>query len=89
MEDLKTPSLHEAIEEMITAYHEVNGPIDELHGDYRFLDRHVFGRYVAKNRPFIMRNGCNNWAATQSWNAGYLREKMEGRSVKVASTPIG
>ena len=85
MDGVKTPTLHGAIEEMITSYQEVNGLVEEYGRDPRSS---IYARHIAKNRPFIIRNGCSNWAASR-WNAQYLREKMDGRSVKVAETPLG
>lgn len=85
MNGTKTPTLVEAIEEMITTYHDVNGPIDEYDGN---PSSSVYSKHIAKNRPFIVRNGCSDWAAA-GWNAEYLQTKMAGKFVKVAETPLG
>ncbi|KAF2250977.1 Clavaminate synthase-like protein [Trematosphaeria pertusa] len=46
-------------------------------------------RYVARNRPFIIRNGAWDWKARKRWNARYLAEVMQGQNVNVAITPHG
>lgn len=74
------------IEDMIRTYHELNGGIDELFETPSPLD---FMRYVAKNRPFVVRGGCSNWHAVQNWNATYLRNTMGDTLIKVAVTPHG
>lgn len=75
----------EAIEEMITTYQDVNGPIEEYNAD---PSSSVYASHVAKNRPFIIRKGCSNWTAA-SWSVRYLQEKMYGKPVNVAETPVG
>ena len=75
-----------ATEEMLTAYNELNGDIDQLHEDPSPLD---FMRYVAKNRPFIVKEGCKGWTATRKWGVSYLEEIMSDTPVKVAITPDG
>lgn len=85
MDGIETPSLPEAIEEMITAYHEVNGPIETYNYN---PSSSVYARHIAKNRPFLIRNGCSNWDAAR-WNVDYLQEKMGARTVRIAETPFG
>ncbi|KAL2048094.1 hypothetical protein N7G274_000005 [Stereocaulon virgatum] len=76
----------EAIEEMLVTYHELNGDIEELHEDPSPLD---LMRFVAKNRPFVVRGGCSTWPAMQKWNVDYLKKVMKDTPVKVAMTPHG
>ncbi len=46
-------------------------------------------RHVARNRPFIIRNGARDWKARKIWNARYLTSVMDGQTVNVALTPHG
>ncbi|KAJ4376259.1 hypothetical protein N0V83_001542 [Neocucurbitaria cava] len=46
-------------------------------------------RYVARNRPFVIRNGAQSWKARKRWNAPYLTNVMAGQNVNVAITPHG
>lgn len=46
-------------------------------------------RYVASNRPFVIKNGAKGWKARKTWNASYLTEVMAGQNVNVAITPHG
>ncbi|KAH8599833.1 cupin-like domain-containing protein [Bisporella sp. PMI_857] len=48
-----------------------------------------FMRYVAKNRPFVVRGGASGWRATKEWNILKLKELMEGKMINVAVTPNG
>ena len=79
-------SVAEATTDMLTTYHELNGDIEVLYEDPSPLD---FMRYVAKNRPFIVRQGCLRWAAVLKWNVDYLEQVMKDLPVKVAVTPHG
>lgn len=85
MYSIKVPTLFEAIEEMITTYQDVNGPIEEYGED---PGSSIYEKHIAKNRPFVIRNGCSDWPATW-WSVRYLEEKMQGKSVKIAETPLG
>ena len=46
-------------------------------------------RYVALNRPFVVKNGAESWKARQRWNAAYLKDIMAGQTVNVSLTPHG
>ncbi|KAF1945941.1 Clavaminate synthase-like protein [Clathrospora elynae] len=46
-------------------------------------------RYVARNRPFVIRNGAASFSARKKWNATYLKDVMSGQNVNVAITPHG
>ncbi|KAH6723895.1 cupin-like domain-containing protein [Leptodontidium sp. MPI-SDFR-AT-0119] len=48
-----------------------------------------FLRFVAQNRPFVIRGGAADWKAVREWNVASLKEVLEGVSVNVAVTPIG
>ena len=85
MDGLGVPSLSEAIEEMVVAYQDVNSVIDSYSEDPGI---EIYARHIDKNRPFIIRGGCSKWAS-HAWNIEYLISNMEGRSVKVAETPLG
>jgi jumonji domain-containing protein 7 len=72
---------------LITTYHELNATvIDELHEEPSALE---FMRYVAKNRPFVVRGGAKSWKACESWDAAYLSDVMRSEDVQVAVTPYG
>ena len=79
-------SVAEATADMLTTYHELNGDIHILDEEPSPL---VFMRYVAKNRPLIVRQGCSKWRAVRKWNVDYLKETMRDMPVKVAVTPHG
>ena len=46
-------------------------------------------RYVARNRPFVIKKGAADWKARKRWNAAYLKEVMQGQTVNVSLTPHG
>lgn len=47
-------------------------------------------RYVAGNRPFVVRRGAADWPACQKWKYDYFAGgEMGGRVVKCAQTPHG
>ncbi|KAI9683151.1 MAG: hypothetical protein M1829_005942 [Trizodia sp. TS-e1964] len=76
-----------AIAELITSYSELNSTtIDEFTEAPSALE---FMRYVARNRPFVVRSGAAHWAATRLWTAEYLEEAMADQRVNVAVTPHG
>ncbi|MCJ1275145.1 hypothetical protein MMC21_002945 [Puttea exsequens] len=76
----------EATRRMVMNYRELNGPVDVLDEEPSPLG---FMRYVARNRPFIVRGGCSQWEASRKWNTAYLRETMMESRVLVAITPQG
>jgi hypothetical protein len=77
----------QALENLIITYHELNSSaVDELTSEPSPLE---FMRYVARNRPFVVRGGAAHWYATQRWNAEYLRSVMGSSKVNVAVTPAG
>jgi len=77
----------DALSTLIQAYHELNPDIiDEMNEEPSPLE---FMRYVAKNRPFVIRGGAKQWKACRLWNAEYLTEVMQGQLVNVAITPLG
>jgi jumonji domain-containing protein 7 len=73
--------------DLITTYHELNATVvDEFHEEPSALE---FMRYVAKNRPFVVRGGAKSWDACEKWNATYLADVMKNAEVQVAVTPYG
>lgn len=74
-----------ATTEMLVTYHELNGDVEDLQEPSPL----TFMRFVAKNRPFVVRKGCSTWQSRRKWNAKYLRGIMEGVHVNVAVTPRG
>ena len=72
----------------MTAYNLTNAPfIDILTQEPTPVQ---FLRYVAKNRPFVLKGGCSNWLALQKWNMEYLIQRMQGsEDVEIAVTPDG
>lgn len=81
-------NLPDPIANLLTTYSELNSNIiDEFLEEPSALE---FMRYVARNRPFVVRNGAAEWRAVRCWGRKeYLRERMEGRGVNVAVTPFG
>ncbi|KAF9738920.1 JmjC domain-containing protein 7 [Paraphaeosphaeria minitans] len=80
-------TLHDAVRDLITAYHDLNPTtIDELHEEPSPLE---FMRYVARNRPFVVRKGASSWPSHKKWNAAYLSSIMGSTPVNVAITPHG
>lgn len=76
-----------SITDLITTYHDLNPSTpDILHEEPSPLE---FMRYVARNRPFIVKNGAASWKARQRWNAAYLKSVMAGQTVNVSLTPHG
>ncbi|KAL8660520.1 MAG: hypothetical protein Q9202_006475 [Teloschistes flavicans] len=77
----------EALVELISAYHELNGNyVDELEQPPSPLD---FLQYVARNRPFVVRKAAVTWPAVSLWSSDYLAAVMKDSTVKVAITPSG
>ncbi|KAF2236229.1 phospholipase A2 [Viridothelium virens] len=76
-----------AIAELMVSYHELNGSsIEELREDPSPLE---FMRYVAQNKPFVIRGGAENWPACQKWDVPYLKQSVGDRMVTIASTIEG
>ena len=78
--------LEKAIEEMLITYYELNGGIDVLHECPSPLE---FMRYVGKNRPFMVREGCSAWPAVRKWSVSHLQTTLTDTPIKVAITPSG
>jgi jumonji domain-containing protein 7 len=80
-------AVEDAISALIENYGEFNNQsVDELEEEPSPLE---FMRYVAINRPFVVRGGCSRWLATKKWTAGYLEERMDSTQINVAITPHG
>lgn len=81
------PPPSDPITELINTYNELNSSvISEITGNISPLE---FMRYVARNRPFVLRGGASEWEATQTWNVPELKTLLKGQSVNVAVTPKG
>jgi len=77
----------DAIRELILAYQEFNPPnVNELEEQPSALE---FMRYVAQNRPFVVRKGAAGWKACKEWDIPYLLSIMKDQKVQVAKTPFG
>ena len=46
-------------------------------------------RYVARNRPFVVRKAAATWSSHKKWNSDYLRQILRDTNVNVAITPHG
>ncbi|KAJ4351294.1 uncharacterized protein N0V89_006633 [Didymosphaeria variabile] len=46
-------------------------------------------RYVARNRPFVVRKAASSWPSHKKWNAAYLESVIRSSPVNVAITPHG
>ena len=76
-----------ALRDLIKTYHELNSSaVDELTSEPSPLE---FMRYVARNRPFVVRGGAAHWSAVRCWTADYLHKMMGSSNVNVAITPAG
>ncbi|KAI0426175.1 phospholipase A2 [Xylaria sp. FL1042] len=77
----------DSIAELLTTYNELNSSrIEELDEEPSPLE---FMRYVARNTPFVVRRGAQDWTATRTWDAAYLCSTLAGHKVNVAVTPYG
>ncbi|GAM89062.1 hypothetical protein ANO11243_070960 [Dothideomycetidae sp. 11243] len=77
----------QALQSLIENYHEFNGThVDVLEAQPTPLE---FMRYVARNKPLIIRRGARHWSAVQKWSAEYLVKIMGNTPVNVALTPNG
>ncbi len=81
------PPPEDPIIELLTTYNELNSSaIEELSEVPSALQ---FMRYVARNRPFVVRGGASEWKATKTWDINTLKQLLEGQTVNVAVTPHG
>lgn len=72
---------------LIKSYHELNSEhIDVLDSEPSPTQ---FMKYVAKNRPFLLKAGCSAWPAVRKWNRAYLTKRMGKGAVNIAITPHG
>ena len=72
---------------LLQSYHELNSQhVDELPNEPSPLE---FMRYVARNRPFVVRNAARQWPAVRKWNVSYLKQAMGDQEVNIAVTPFG
>ena len=79
--------MDDSIADLLSNYHELNASVvDELLEEPSALE---FMRYVARNRPFVVRNAASEWTAVRQWSATYLRDAMQNSLVQVATTPSG
>ena len=82
----RTPPL-DPITELLTTYNELNAThIDTLPSPPSALE---FLRFVARNRPVVVRAGASDWTATRTWDIETLKRLLEGQSIQVAVTPQG
>lgn len=83
----KATKLDSAIRELITTYDELNSSlVDELYEEPSALE---FMQYVARNRPFVVRKGAQDWTAIEKWDSHYLLKVLGDSLVNVAITPFG
>lgn len=79
--------LQTSFREVIRTYHELNpARIEELHDEPSPLE---FFRYVAKNRPLVIRGAAKTRKAYIRWNSEYLKTKLGQSRIQVAVTPDG
>ncbi|TAQ85098.1 hypothetical protein B7494_g6582 [Chlorociboria aeruginascens] len=87
MDSPSSPTGSDPITALLTTYNELNSPVvatlAELPSALEFM------RYVALNRPFVVRAGIADWDAVRMWNLSSLKELLKGESVNVAVTPNG
>ncbi|KAG0648810.1 Jumonji domain-containing 7 [Hyphodiscus hymeniophilus] len=80
------PPLNSTIE-LLTTYNELNLPTADILSEEPSPLEYM--RYVARNRPFVVRRGAADWTATKTWNVSTLKELLMRQSVNVAVTPKG
>lgn len=79
--------MDDALVKLVQNYHELNAAlVDEFLEEPSPLE---FMRYVARNRPFVVRNVASDWRAVHVWSLDFLRTTMQGEAVQVAVTPNG
>ncbi|KAJ1992937.1 hypothetical protein H4R33_000813 [Dimargaris cristalligena] len=84
---LPADQLHAALRDLVTEAQELNvGAVTELDQVPTPLE---FMRYVAQNRPFVVRGGARHWPARTQWSNDHLRSIMGDQLVTVAITPNG
>ncbi|KAI1351751.1 phospholipase A2 [Xylaria sp. FL0043] len=84
---MEARKLEDPIVELLTTYNELNSSrIEELDEEPSPLE---FMRYVARNTPFVVRRGAQDWIATRTWDAAYLCSTLAGHKVNAAVTPYG
>ncbi|KAM0131024.1 hypothetical protein ACHAO1_007529 [Botrytis cinerea] len=75
------------ITDLLTTYNELNSStitiLDEAPSALEFM------RFVALNRPFIVRGFASDWKATSTWSLSHLRSTLSSHEVNVAVTPHG
>lgn len=75
-----------AIRTLLETYNELNpAVVDELGDEPSALE---FMRYVAKNRPFVVRQAIH-WPAHEKWTKKYLAAKMGNEQIVVSVTERG
>lgn len=80
-------TVEDALRELIETYHDLNpSSVDEVWEEPSALE---FMQYVARNRPFVIRQGAALWSAVQQWSADYLSSAVGHCDVNVAITPSG
>lgn len=86
MGDYNVLGVHNAIEELIITYQELNGSrvaeLTEVPSPVEFM------QYVRRGRPCVIRGAASEWPAT-NWTVEYLENKMKGSHIQVANTPSG
>ncbi|KAL2075300.1 hypothetical protein VTL71DRAFT_243 [Oculimacula yallundae] len=82
-----TQQIEDPIITLLESYSSLNSPtittLTALPSPLEFL------RFVAQNRPFVIRGGAADWKAVKEWNVATLKEILDGVSVNVAVTPVG
>lgn len=85
-QDTSPPNLDPIIS-LLTTYNELNSSsvdaFTELPSALEFM------RYVARNRPFVVRGGAKEWEATRTWDVETLKRLLDGQNVNVAVTQKG
>lgn len=75
------------ISELLTTYSDLNSSaITEWSSEPSALE---FMRFVAQNRPFVVRGAADDWEARRTWNVKLLKELLRDEKVNVAITPEG
>lgn len=80
-------TLNQAIEELLSSYHQLNGVlVEELLEVPSPLE---FSKFIHRGQPFVVRGAVSDWPAVQQWTTELLESVMANRMVQIAITPSG
>lgn len=85
--DGEVKNVDDALRKLIETYQDLNpSVVDEVFEEPSALE---FMRYVATNRPLVIRGGAHSFKAVKDWSADYLNSMVGDCEVNVSVTPHG